>query len=71
MEEAFPNSRKIHEKIDDILNFITSCLRIVPKHRPSIRQLQKHKFAGGAWKKEFSEIEVNIRNKRKEFPNLM
>ena len=64
MTQAFPNSRKIHEKVDDVLNFITSCLNIVSEHRPCISQLQKHKIVCGTWEREYSRKEVNVWKKK-------
>lgn len=65
MEGAFPACKGIPRVADDALDFLISCLNIVPIKRPSVQQLKDHRIFGGGWK--YTDDLVNIWNKKGEF----
>lgn len=58
MEDNFPACDKNHPSANDVLNFITGCLNIVPGKRPDVQHLQDHKLFGGTW--QYTDGEADI-----------
>lgn len=60
MKDAYPSSKGIDESADDIIDFISACLNIVPSKRPSVHELENHKLFGGTWERTLAEKEIDI-----------
>lgn len=58
MADAFPVCKINHAIAEDVLNFITCCLNIVPEKRPSVQKLQEHKLFGGTWQYTYSQVDI-------------
>lgn len=58
MADAFPSCKRIQKVADLAMDFIISCLNIVPDKRPSVQQLKDHKIFGGTFK--YTDEPVNI-----------
>lgn len=69
IEDAFPASKGINPIADDILNFVISCLNIVPEKRPTIQQLKGHKLLGGTW--QYTDHQNDIWKSKSEFFSLL
>lgn len=62
---AFSACKRIQPVPDNTLNFLMSCLNIVPERRPAVQQLRNHKIFGGTWK--YNDDQVNIWKRKGEF----
>ena len=49
--------------MEGVLDFIASCLNIVPGYCPPVYQLKQHKLVAGDFKNENFGNEINIRGK--------
>lgn len=58
MKEAFPVCKSNDKTPNDILNFITGCLNIIPEYRPTVQQLQDHKLFGGTWQYTNTKFDI-------------
>lgn len=58
MEDAFPACKRNDPISDDVLNFVTGCLNIVPGKRPTAQKLLDHKLFGGIWQYTDSQVDI-------------
>lgn len=58
MKDTFPACKINNQTVDDVLDFITGCLNIVPGKRPTVQELQDHKIFGGTWQDTNGQVDI-------------